>query len=107
MIMSISHDPRGGALHAFDAHARALSADLALRFELGERIAGAEIETLSALARGIAASVAAWGELARGLNAPPFDGRRAGVLVLEVVFDELLDPAAWRVLAAALELAQS
>jgi hypothetical protein len=98
---------RGLLLHAFDAHCRSFARVSADRFEDGAQLAAAEIETLGELAAAIAADLADWRSLAARLDvarATPFDPRRAGAMVLETVFDEVLTPDAWRVLAAALDL---
>jgi len=110
-IMAMSHlpDPRGAALRAFDRHAEELTRDYALRFAAGARLAQAEAEALHRLAATLTDNLAALTPLVAGLEGAllrPFDPRRAGLLMLESVFDEVLAPDAWRVLAAALELAQ-
>ncbi|MGH7022249.1 MAG: hypothetical protein ACREEB_01515 [Caulobacteraceae bacterium] len=70
------------------------------RFEAGGRVAELELRTLASLAAAIGRSVGEWRaltaqlELARALDVP-----RAAALILETVFDEVLAPAAWRVLA--------
>ena len=71
----------------------------------GRQAARDEIAALSALAGGIGRAVTDW----RALMAPvaterPFDTRRAGALILECVFDEILPADAWSVLAAAFDL---
>jgi hypothetical protein len=76
------------------------------RFDGGRRIARAEVETLVCLANRVGKDLAGWSDAAAQLDlslARSFDRRRAAVLVLESVFDDLLTPEAWRVLAAALE----
>ena len=108
--MSPIPDLRGTALRAFDGHAEELTRTYVLRFEAGARLARAEVEALHRLAATLADSLAALTPLiARLESAPrqPYDPRRAGLLMLESVFDGVLAPDAWRVLAAALELAQA
>jgi hypothetical protein len=106
--MSLS-DPRGALLHAFDAHAQAFSADAADRGELGARLSHGEIAHLTDLAGALAASLADWRRRVEPLDLARravFDEGRAGTLVLESVFDDLLTPDAWRVLSAAFDLAR-
>jgi hypothetical protein len=102
-------DPRGELLHAFDAHAAAFSAAAADRAELGGPLSQGEIAHLTGLAGAIAASLADWRRRLEPLGLArriAFEEARAGALVLESVFDDLLTPGAWRVLGAALDLAQ-
>ncbi len=71
--------------------------------ELADRKCGA----LIAVAEAIVRSLGEWRELTAGLELlAPWDIRRAGALVLESVFDELLAPPQWRFLAAALALTE-
>jgi len=90
-------DSRGELLRAFDAHAQAFAAP-------------GEIARLTGLAAALAASIADWNGRLDRLDVgrcAPFDADRATALVLESVFDEVLTPAAWRVLAAAVEIVAS
>ena len=99
-------DPRGASLHAFDAQAALLANERAATVEAGRFEARRENAALDELARSIAQATTQWRDLDRPLDlATPYDPARAGELILETVFDEILDPAAWRVLAAALALA--
>lgn len=101
-------DPRGDRLRALDAAREAFVDACAGRFEAGRAAALAEAETLGALAGAIAQSLASWRTVFRRLDLAgevAFDPDRAGALVLEAVFDGLLEPCAWRVLAGALDLA--
>lgn len=109
-LMSLIPPPRAHLLHAFDGYSRDFAAHCAERIEDGDRLARAEIEALSDLAGDLAAAANGWGAAVGRLDlarVASFDPRRAGTLILETVFDEVLSPDAWRVLAAALELAQS
>ena len=66
-----------------------------------------DIATLLDLADAIAAALKQWRRLAASLDVAalaPFDQGHAAALVLECVFDDLLDPSAWRILRAALTL---
>jgi hypothetical protein len=101
-------DPRGQRLHAFDAHAQTFLVAAAESAEHGARLSRREIAHLTDLAGAIAASVAEWLRRVEPLDLArriAFDDERAGALVLESVFDDLLTPAAWRVLSAAFDLA--
>jgi hypothetical protein len=103
-----SPSPRGALLQAFDADAAALMDERDATIEAGRFEARREIVALGDLAKAIARVTTEW----RGLITPlelttPYDATRAGDLIVETVFDEILDPAAWRVLTAALALAQA
>jgi hypothetical protein len=101
-------DPTANLLRDFDARVDDLRDVCIERFEAGGVAAGAEVIALAALAMAIARNLADWRALTRTLElAAPLDLRRAGALVLESVFDEILAPDAWRVLAGALALAQA
>lgn len=66
-----------------------------------------ETEALGELAAAIARSVGEWQATLRPIElARPMDLRRAGDIVIETVFDDLLEPAAWRLLAAGFALAE-
>lgn len=96
-------DPAANLLRDLDASIGDLRDVCIERFEAGGAVANAEVVALTALAGAIARSLADWRDLARTLEfAAPLDPRRAGALVLESVFDEILAPDAWRVLAATL-----
>lgn len=76
------------------------------RFEGGQAVAEGEIESLEAVAQAIGAAVDQWRDLTAGLPLlAPLDPARAGIIILETVFDEILDAPSWRVLAAAFALA--
>lgn len=96
----LSSAPRRDLLSAYDS-----STDDLTR-------AGAPISDLagvSVLATRLAADVNAWRIMVDRLDHAAggrLDVRRAATLVLESVFDEVLVPSAWRVLSAALALAQ-
>ena len=101
-------DSRGAALAAFDASAREFSAECAARHEAGAAQAACDTHRLAALAERLADDVAAWGRIVNELDVArqtPLAPNRAGQLVAETVFDEVLDPGAVRVLTAALDLA--
>jgi hypothetical protein len=93
-------------VHALLAAERDYGAACAERAEAGWRIARLDCAILRELAATIHESVTLWVDMARDLDlaaARPFDRRRAAVLVAESVFDDVLDPGAWRVLSAALD----
>ncbi len=103
-------DPRGTLLRAFDAHAQAFRAEAAQSAEQGARLAGGDVARLTDLAGAVAAGLADWSRRIDRLDVArhrPFDEARAARQILEGVFDESLAPGAWRVLAAAFQLAGS
>jgi hypothetical protein len=101
-----SPSPSGALLHAFDAEAAALLDEREATIEAGRFEARREVLALGDLAKAIARAASEWRDLVAPLElASPYDPTRAGDLILETVFDEVLDPAAWRVLAGAVALA--
>ncbi|HEY1414944.1 MAG TPA: hypothetical protein VGF42_03570 [Caulobacteraceae bacterium] len=87
------------------------TADLAARcredFEAGEAVADEEIRGLADLAQAIGRGLVEWRSLSATLAlAAPLDARRAGTIVIETVFDEVLAPDAWRVLADAFAMTE-
>jgi hypothetical protein len=104
--MTLAADAR--RLREFDACAQELRQACVERFEAGGAVAAAEIETLTRLSRTLVGNVGQWRSLAGDLDlCERFDADRAGRLVLESVFDEVLSPEAWRLLAAAFALDMS
>ena len=106
--MTIS-DPRGDRLRTLDAAREAFVEACAGRFEAGRTAALGEVETLDALARAIAKSLASWRPVFQRLDlarVADLEIRRAGALLMESVFDDVIEPDAWRVLLAALDLAE-
>lgn len=96
-------------LRAFDAEARAYGAALGDTERLGRLRAAEDIATLHALGRTLAGSVLEWAVVIAAApiaGAGEFNRDRAARLILESVFDELLDAPAWRLLAAAVDLAE-
>ncbi len=92
--------------HDLLAAERAFGAECAERAPMGWRIARMDGAILAELACAIRASTMIWSDLFADLDlaaSAPFDGARAATLVAECVFDEVLEPSAWRVLKAALE----
>lgn len=68
----------------------------------GDDLAEIEIERLQQLGEALAAALTHW----RDLTGPvwrlrPLEPSRAGVIILETVFDEVLDGPRWRALAKA------
>ena len=87
------------------------ASDLAARcredFEAGHLVADEEIRALSGLAQAIGRGLVEWRDISQGLAlAAPLDPRRAGTIVIETVFDEVMAPEAWRVLSDAFELVE-
>jgi hypothetical protein len=103
-----SIDSRGSDLRAFDAAAGELCDHYGARFEAGGSLASRDIRRLTLLAERLGREVMAWSGAVGDLDAGAA-GRlrpcRAGRLLVESVFDEVLIPEATRVLAAALALA--
>ena len=92
-------------VHALLAHERDYATDCASRCDGGRRIAALDCRVLGEIALAIRGSVMIWADLFEGLDLAPcaaFDSDRAATLVAECVFDEVLEPAAWRVLSSAL-----
>jgi hypothetical protein len=86
-------DARGQLLHDLDREASGL--------------ADKECGALVALAEAITRSLGEWRKLTSELELiAHWDFRRAGALVLESVFDELLAAPKWRFLSAALALTE-
>jgi hypothetical protein len=105
--MRPSPDPRGKFLNSFDGFAADFSRESAARVAAGRATAAADLTVLVDLARELAADVRAWTDFVGRLDVASPGGlapRRAADMVLETVFQEVLTPAAWRVLATAVEL---
>ena len=103
-------DPRGHLLRELDARGDDYARDCAGRALDGRMGADLDVEILNELAGRVAKDVASWRSLVDRLDLATverFDPSRAGVLILESVFDEVLEPGAWGVLRAALDLAQN
>jgi hypothetical protein len=107
--------PRGQRLAAYDACRREFIDECSDRCEGGARIGGEDSRALDDLAMEIAGSVMGWRaaydrlDLARDSRSrrpTHYDPIRAAALVAECVFDELLSPAATRLLYASLALAE-
>ena len=92
-------DARGRLLHDLDEAA----AEVTQRG--GRDHADRELAALFDVAEAIVRGVGEWRDLTCGCERlAALDLRRAGALVLESVFDEILPAAQWRFLAAALAL---
>jgi hypothetical protein len=105
-----SPDSLGRLLGVFDREAERFRRREAARIAWGRRSAEGDIAQLYDLAALLSRQVADWQARLHALEVDldgEFDPRRAAALVLETVFDELLPPEAWRVLHAALALAQA
>ena len=91
-----------------EACANELTDHCRAQFEAGGHVAATELDGLMLLAETVAGALGQWRSLTANLElASRFDVSRAGSLVVESVFDEILFPEAWRVLAAAVALALS
>jgi len=94
-------------LNELSGSAAELTPHCAERFEAGGQVAEQEFRQLLTLAVAIGRDVEAWRALTNPLElARRMDTQRAGILVLESMFDELLTPVAWRVLADAFALVE-
>jgi hypothetical protein len=103
-------DARAHLLRALDAHLADFAQETQSRIQAGRAIAEADSEILTHLAGTIASSLHSWRQLVDRLDiarAAAFDPVWAGQCLLESVFEPVLAPSAWRVLAAALPLAQT
>ena len=70
------------------------------RFEAPIAVAERELGLIADLAEAIGRALREWGALTAQMElAAKLDTQRARALVLETVFDEVLAPPAWRVLA--------
>jgi 5'(3')-deoxyribonucleotidase len=95
-------------LRELDESVAALTRERVEAFETGAAHAQTEAMALADLAEAIARSLGEWRDLLRDVDlARAFDARRAARLVLESVFDDILTPAPWRVLAAAVAVSEA
>ena len=101
-------DLRATRLAAFDAHSRDFLEGARHRTKVGEHLARREIEDLSGLADQVVRSLGDWrdhlGRLDLSLRTP-FNLPQAARVLTETVFDDVLEPEATRVFAAAIDLA--
>jgi hypothetical protein len=104
----MADDLRTRRLRAFDAHSREFLAYAGPTLELGEHLARADIDRLAALADQVVRSLVLWRDRLAAVEVAvrqPLSVPLAARLVTETVFDDLLEPEATRVLAAAIDLA--
>jgi hypothetical protein len=105
----LATDPRGGLLRDLDARAADFTRHCAARAQAGRVVAGLDLQILDELASAIARDVKDWAILVHRLDLAatgPFDPRRAAALIAESVFEEILNPDAWAVLSASLDVAR-
>jgi hypothetical protein len=96
-------DPR----RQFDASVAELTHRCRDDFEAGASVADDEIRGLCSLAEAIGRGLTEWRALTSPLSlCQSLDARRAGVILIETVFDEVMEPDAWRVLADAFALVE-
>ena len=104
----MAQDLRTLRLAAFDAHSRDFLQEARRRSEGGDHLARREIERLAGLADQVIRSLGDWrdraGRLDLALRAPLHLPQAARALT-ETVFDDMLEPEATRVFAAAIDLA--
>lgn len=94
-------------IRRFDASTSDLAGRCREDFETGHLVADEEIRGLADLAQAIGRGLVEWRGISASLElAAPLDARRAGTIVIETVFDEVLAPDAWRVLSYAFELVE-
>lgn len=101
-------DLRSRRLAAFDAHTRDFLAEARRRTGGREHLAHREIEGLAGLADQVIRSLGDWRDRVDGLDLAlrsPLNLTHAAQMVTEAVFDDVLEPEATRVFAAALDLA--
>jgi hypothetical protein len=103
----MAEDLRTRRLHAFDAHSRDFLASVAsISGDVGP-LARRDVDRLAALADQVVRNLALWrerlAEVEFGVQAP-LSVALAARLVTEAVFDEVLEPEATRVFAAAIDL---
>jgi hypothetical protein len=106
--MTTFSDMRGRRLRTYDGLAADFCSEGLVGAEAGAAGAAADLDLLMELSCGLAASARSWAITVGALDlaaAAPLDPHRAAMLILETVFDEVLTPSAWRVLAAGLDLA--
>ncbi len=104
----MSFSSRDSRIYAFDACSRDYIDDARALIEGGERLASREIDALTELAGQMVRSLRLWRDRLDKLDLAvrePLSVPLAARLVTEVVFDEVLEPAATRVFAAAVDLA--
>ncbi len=105
--MTATTQARGRLLRDLDGYAAAFVADHVRRGNADEGCAQAEVDRLVLLAHLIARGVAGWAALIGRLQLAPLrelEAEQARAQVLEAVFDDVLEPAALRVMIAALRL---
>jgi hypothetical protein len=103
----IATDRRGVALRALDDHVRDFTQACAARFEAGSALARADVDRLVTLAERLTSDIQTWNQALLALEVSrdgAFDPARTGQVIVECALDDVLTPAAARVLAAALDL---
>lgn len=104
----MAQDLRTLRLAAFDAQSRDFLQETRRRSDGGDRLARNEIERLAGLADQVIRSLSDWRERAARLDLAlraPLDVPQAARALTETVFDDMLQPEATRVFAAAIDLA--
>jgi hypothetical protein len=105
--MSSIARPRAHLLRDYDAYAAEFTQECLCAREAGAHVADADLQRLMVLARAVLDAVRGWTALAESLEfgeSVALDVDRAAAIVLETVFDDILETSAWRVLAAGVAL---
>jgi hypothetical protein len=104
----MSHSLRDSRLHAFDACSRDYIHEARALAEGGEGLASREVDILCDLADQVVRSLRLWRDRLDKLDfaaREPLSVPLAARLLTEVLFDEVLEPSATRVFAAAVDIA--
>ncbi len=102
-----SPDFRGEYLRLFDSCVAEFTRDCAVRFEGGTALAALDVQRLAALAKRLTQDITDWSQALKAMDLAvrdPLPPRRAAEIVVECVFDDSLNPAATRVLTAAIAM---
>jgi hypothetical protein len=102
-----SREFRGSILRAIDLASESLAMEAEARLERGRDLAGADARRLADLARRLADDVLTWSREIAGLEvslAAPMTPCRAGQLLAESLFDEVMTPMASHLLTLWLDL---
>ena len=91
---------------SYEHAAGAFRHDRSLQSDGGKGAVERDIDRVSGLAKSLVGSLVIWAPQIMALethNGPSINTRRAAALVLESLFDDVLDGPSWRLLAAAVD----